>query len=205
MKQLNIQELKELENKINKEYEWTWKILIQKAYKDTINLANLTFVEKIMDIVKPLDIDTPIVVDRSYIIIDWYHRVKNWLLSWKLSIDAIVLDHYSINRVDDGFLKFVSSKVWKTITFIDEYIIKVWDKLYQILPNEWCWWCSNWWSSIQVKKWYINKEMLVKEIKTEDIDDDVYDLYINWSNVAKVDTWRWSGYYGWDFEIKYIV
>lgn len=209
MKELNAAELKELENKLNKEYEWIWKISIKKAYKDDINTGDLSFVENIMNIVEPLDIDTPIVVAKSYpnkyIIVDWYHRVKSWLLSWKLLFKSVVLENYNINRVNDNLFEFLSCKVWKTITFIDEYIIKVWDKLYQILPNEWCWWCSNWWSSIEILEWYINKKMVVKDIKQDYIDDDVYSLYINWNKVAEVDTGRWNGYYGWDFEIAQIL
>lgn len=210
MKELNIQELKELESNLNKEYSWLWKIYIQNAYKDNVNVNNISFVQSIMDIVNPLDIDEPIILAKKYwqthyIIVDWYHRVKNWLLSWKIQFDSVILDKYNINRINDNLFNFLSNNVWNKISFIDDYIIRIWKEIYQILPNEWCWWFSNWRSEMVIKKEYINKKMLVKEVKQEYVDDDVYDLYINWYKVAEVDTWRWNGYYGWDFEINKIL
>lgn len=199
-----------LENKLNKEYKHIGKIKIDWMIEDKIDIEEISYVSNIMETITPLEIDDPIVVSKHwnwYKLIDWYHRLKSKLEKWESFIDAYVLDRYTLSRNNDTLLEFMKSLVWKTILFKSDEIFVVWNKTYYIEANEWCGWCGNGWSSIDIVTDFLDKKIKIKtveSIKKEDDYEDIYHLSINWIIVAKVDTWWGNWYYGWDFEINLI-
>lgn len=199
----------ELSKKLNKEYKNIGKISVTESHEEDISVSNIEYVKSIMDIIKPLKIEEPIIVSKywrsdDYIVIDGYHRLKSKIQDGIKKIKVIVLDKYTIHRKSDTLFNFFENLVGKTVKFIGNEIFMVDGKYYEIKGNEGCGGCSNGWSSIEVLSDFINKNIEIKTVKSVGKDDsDLYDLYINDKLVANVDTGYGNGYYGGDFEIYY--
>jgi hypothetical protein len=202
--------MKELETKLNKEYEGMGTITINSFHEEILKISDIDYLQSIVATIEPLNSDEPIVVAKSwrkeYKLIDGYHRLKSNILSGS-DIKAIVLDDYRISRTNDNLFQFLEKTVGKTIKFKDSNTLLVGDKIYFIEENEGCGGCSSGWSSIEVLPEFINKKIKVKTIESKDSGkeyDDVYLLYVNGKKVATVDTGYGNGYYGGDFEVKHI-
>lgn len=197
--------LEELENKLNKEYKNIGTIKINEIHEDVLDIKDIAYVSSIMQVINPLDIDTPIVVAKSwrdnFTLIDGYHRLKNKIKNGETQIKVVILDDYKLSRKNDTFLEFIKSLVGQKIKFIDDEIVVVEGAYYEIRPNEGCGGCSSGWSSLDIKKEAVNKEMVVKTVDSKEQYEDVYDLYINGEIIAIVDSGYGNGYYGGDFEV----
>ena len=203
--------MKELEIKLNKEYEGLGIITINSFHEETLKIDDIDYLQSIIDKIEPLNSDEPIIVGKSWIkgykLIDGYHRLKNKISIGNDCIKAIVLDDYKLNRTNDNLFQFLEKTAGKTIKFIDSNTLLIGNKLYFIEEHEGCGGCSSGWSSIDILPDFINKEIKVKTIESKDSGkeyDDVYLLYINGNKVAEVDTGWGNGYYGGDFEVKHI-
>lgn len=211
---MNKEKLQKLEKELNIEYEKVGNIEIRKAHEDTILLSEIEYVNEIMEVISPLEIDKPVIVSETYHdtykIIDGYHRIKNKILNKELNVDVIILDEYNIERKNDTLFSFLETLTGKTIKFLRDNLLLVDNKHYQIEENEGCGGCSSGWSIISVLPEFINKEIEIKTIKqvfekeTYSEESDEYDLFINDKKIADVDTGWGNGYYGGDFEIKLI-
>jgi len=194
-----------LENKLNKEYKNIGTIKISEMHEEMLDIKDIAYVSSIMQVINPLDIDTPIVVAKSwrdnFTLIDGYHRLKNKIKKGETQIKVVILDDYKLSRKNDTFLEFIKSLVGQKIKFIDNEIVVVDDAYYEIRPNEGCGGCSSGWSSLDIKKEAVNKEIVVETVDSKEQNEDVYDLYINGEIVATVDSGYGNGYYGGDFEI----
>jgi hypothetical protein len=204
--------MKNIENKLNKEYEHIGVISIRKSHDEIFDISEIEYIESIMDKISPLKNDEPVVLakkyswEEKYKIIDGYHRIKDKLSNRESSINAIILDDYSIKRKTDNLFDFLKGLLGKEITFIDSNLFITDGHYYQIVENEGCGGCGNGWSSIEVLPEYINKKIKIKKIASVgDEDSDEYDLVINDKKIAKVDTGWGNGYYGGDFEVNIIV
>lgn len=201
-----------LEQKLNKEYKELGEIKIEEISQSTLKPKDVKYVKSIMENVKPLESDEPIVVGKHWDelkLIDGYHRLKNSIINGT-DIKAIILEDYNLKRNDDTLLSFMKNIKGHKIYFYDNYTFKLDGKIYNIKPNEGCGGCSNGWSDLEVLPKFINKEIKINKVKSKDKDDewnndlyidDKYDLYINDKLFAKVDTGWGNGYYGGDFEI----
>jgi hypothetical protein len=194
-----------LETKLNKEYKNIGTVTINEMHEDIIPVSEIAYVGSIMKMIEPLDIDEPLVVGKTwrdeYTLIDGYHRLKNKIRNGEKEIKVIVLDKYKINRTQDTLFRFIQGLIGQKIRFIDSEIMVVDGKYYEIKSNAGCGGCGNGWSSLDVNKKFINKEITVKTVATKDQNEDVYDLYVNGVMVARVDTGYGNGYYGGDFEV----
>ena len=199
--------MKQLEEKLNKEYKNIGEITISSMHKDNINIKDIKYIQSIIDIIDPLDSSEPIIVSKSYNgyeLIDGYHRLKSKIKKGDINIDVVVLDEYSIKRKSDNLLEFFEGLVGETIKFVNDETFSINGKYYMIECNEGCGGCSSGWSSIEVLPEFINKSIKIGTIVDKGDDGDLYDLYINGIMIAKVDTGWGNGYYGGDFGIKYI-
>lgn len=197
-------EKEQIQNKLNIEYKKLGIIKINKIHEELVNPSKIEYIESIMDNIKELDIDEPIIVSSSYKLIDGYHRLKFHLKS-NQDISVIVLDSYRINRSDDYLLDFLDKSVGSTIEFISDYTFVLDGIAYTIKENEGCGGCSNGWSSFDLIPKIKGKKMKIKKIEckeTEKHREDEYDLYINNKLIAHVDTGWGNGYYGGDFNIE---
>lgn len=198
-------EIKMLEDKLNKEYANTGIIRIEEAHEEVLNIKKIEYVTNIMSYVKPSDNTEPIVVAKSfgeYMLIDGYHRLK-YMLGSKEQALVIVLDDYKIKRNFDDLYTFIERQIGKTICFHDEYIFDVDGTYYEIQENEGCGGCSNGWSQFNLLKEVEGKKIKIESVDAKDDPDfgDVYHLYINDNMVAEVNTGWGNGYYGGDFDI----
>ena len=163
-----------------------------------------------MNVISPLDNPKPIIVYKNYYdkytIVDGYHRTKDKILKGEQNIGVIVLDEYNLSRKNDTLFSFLEELKGETIKFINDELLLVNDKYYEIESNEGCGGCSNGWSSINVLSEFIGKEIKIKTIDniSENDDSDEYKLNINGKIIADVDTGWGNGYYGGDFKINLI-
>lgn len=204
--------MKELEDKLNKEYQHIGKIIIKEMHNDNILISDIDYIPSVMVKIKPLDIDEPIIVAKKYHysekydLIDGYHRLKSKILKGN-SVDVIILDDYDLKRKYDTLFSFLEQFVGKSIKFLDDTLVLVDDRYYQIESNEGCGGCSNGWSSLDILPEFLNKKITIKSIESKDSGkeyDDIYELVINGKVIAKVDTGYGNGYYGGDFVINHI-
>lgn len=211
--------MKALEEKLNKEYEGRGSISIKEFHKEIVDITKIDYVKGIMDKINPLDNNEPIVLgkefDGTYIIVDGYHRVKNKIINKENKIDAFILDIYDIIREEDTLFEFLQGLIGKNIKFINDNLLIIDNKYYQIKENEGCGGCSNGWSEIYVLPEFINRTINIKKIEAntdkynavydEGGDNDWYDLFINDIKIAEINTGWGNGYYGGDFEIIPIL
>ena len=203
---------KQLEQKLNKEYEEFGKILLQDMYTETVLLSKIKYIHTILDNVKPNSNNEPIILIKvkdsdRYCIFDGYHRLKYRIENGDRDTKAIILDKYRIDRHDDEFAGFIKKTVGKKIQFTDNSNLIVNNHLYNIVYNEGCSGCDNGWSDIKIVDKYIDKKIFVKKIEIIPVhgSQDEYTLLINGDQVALVDTGWGNGYYGGDFEIVLVA
>ena len=198
----------ELEQKLNEEYKNIGNISIEGLSKDVIDISKIEYIHSIMEKIPPLDVDDEIVVTENYNgnykIIDGYHRMKSKLIKGEKNINVYILKNYCITRKNDTFFSFMESLTGKNIKFVEDNLIVIGNKYYQIKENEGCGGCDNGWSSIRVLPKFIGKEIKIKIISIGNSNSDEYDLIINGEKIAEVDTGWGNGYYGGDFKINLI-
>ncbi len=206
-----IPELKKLQKQLNQEYVLVGKITIFDGYKDIIPTETIIYNDTIMDnVLTSFKSHKPIVVrpyngrQHKYKLIDGYHRLKYCIENKISTISAYILTKYKIDYGSDAFYIFMQKLIGKTITFLDDYVIRIDEQRYYIEPNEGCGGCSNGWSSIEVKPQYTNIPITIESVSMNQIDDDIYNLVLNNEIVAHVDTGWGNGFYGGDFKILKI-
>lgn len=202
---MELEMLKKIEEKLNKEYQHIGKIKIEDAVEEIINPLNINFIGPIMNGVEPLNKEEPIIVSKSwegkYELVDGYHRLKFHLVEKNPSIKAIVLNSFKIDRKNDTLFDFLQSLVGNNIRFLDDETFAIDERIYFIQTNEGCGGCSSGYSSFELVKEVKNKDIQIQKIESKNESEDCYDLYINDIFVARVDTGWGNGYYGGDFEI----
>ena len=198
--------MKELQAKLNKEYEKIGTITIGVMHEEIMPLSGIIYVESIMEIAEPIKSDEPIVVAKShypegYVVIDGYHRLKSKIQDGEKEIRVILLDDYKISRKADSLLDFISGLKGSTVRFASDEAILVDGELYEIKANEGCGGCGNGWSNLKVLEAFVNKDIDIKTVEAKNDNGDDYELHINGEMVAEVDTGYGNGYYGGDFKI----
>lgn len=205
---MDTKQIKKLEEELNKEYKDVGIISIETVHREVIDIRTIEYIRHIMNGIKPLDIDKPIIVSKHYcgnfILIDGYHRLKHKIVDGVQEIDAIVLDEYSLKRTAGYLLEFFKGLVGKTVTFKNDYDFFVDEKQYSIAPNRGCGGCENGWAYINVSYELLNKSISVTSVEARNKDGDKYDMFVNGSFIAAIDTGWGNGYYGGDFEIDLI-
>jgi len=221
-KQNNMNQIEALEDKLNKEYAEIGKIKIYEMSEiELVGMSNINYIKSIMKSIEPLDSLEPIVLAKDGYsnklkIVDGYHRVKKAILENKKEIKSIILESYVITRNDsDTLFGFLKKQIGKSITFVEDKVIKIEDVFYSIVPNEGCGGCSNGWSKIEINKKFLKKTIKITSvgnipIKIKSIhgensyNEDCYILTINDKKVGLIDTGWGNGYYGGDFKINRI-
>lgn len=217
-------EMKVLEQQLNTEYADIGVITINSLETIQVDISDIHYIKSVLDIVEPLDDDTPIVIAKltgffyrdcyeKYILVDGYHRLRHHIDSGAKTLTCIKIDYdlESHSRFD-SFYKFIESCKGKTIHFLhgsrtsSDYIVSVNNFLYKIIPNEGGCSCGAGDAVLNIYHDFIGVDIDVVDVSKKNADsyfpDDEYELFINGVKVADVDTAFGEGNYGGDFEIE---
>jgi hypothetical protein len=217
-------EMKVLEQQLNTEYADIGVITINHLQTIQVDIEDIHYIKSVLDIVEPLDDNTPIVIakltgffyrdcDEKYILVDGYHRLRHHIDSGAKTLTCIKID-YDLERHNrfDSFYEFIESCKGKTIHFIDhdsdssDYFVHVNNFLYKIIANEGGCSCSAWDAVLNIHTDFVGVDIDVVDVSKKNVDsyypEDEYELFINGVKIADVDTAFGDGYYGGDFEIE---